>query len=79
MKGRSSDVVVFELCDGDPRPLREAKGARRAEFEAALSASESEKADEARALWAELAQDAPDDRVPQQMLQRIAPAGDLGS
>jgi predicted ATPase/class 3 adenylate cyclase len=67
VKGRSGHVTIFELFDGDPRELRQAKWATRADFEAAVRAFENGDVTASGAFEA-LLDELPGDRVLERLM-----------
>lgn len=65
VKGKSEPVMVYEVIDGDPLPLRQGKLRLRDRFERAAALYQAGRYDEALALFAHCLEEVPEDRAAQ--------------
>jgi adenylate cyclase len=70
VKGKSDKVSVFEVFDADPPALREAKSAKKTQFEQALVLYYQQEFSEAQQLLTDCLQSNPEDNVAQIYWQR---------
>ncbi|MNY19501.1 Adenylate cyclase 1 [compost metagenome] len=63
VKGKSEPVMVYEVIDGDPLPLRQGKLRLRDRFERAVALYQEGRFAEAQVLFAHCLDEVPDDRA----------------